>query len=156
MHLPVFQSVPVVSCPVLGTTRRCLLCSPYQVSICDKMSPEPSLLQVGQPQFSHPFLMWEMLQSPNHLHVLSWTYSRILGEPHTGHSYPDVLNQGWVEWKDHQPPCVGKTPPNVEKNTVRHICWRENCCFLVTLESTRATLSQIMSCRCACTILPYY
>ncbi|KAK4830703.1 hypothetical protein QYF61_012872 [Mycteria americana] len=70
---PVFQFVPIASCPVTGHHQiqpGSVFSTPsLQVFIyIDKMSPQPSLLQAQQSQLSQPFLIGEMLQSLHHLH----------------------------------------------------------------------------------------
>jgi len=45
-----------------------LSCRPLRVlEGCNKVSPEPSLLQAEQPQLSQPFLIAEVFQASNHL-----------------------------------------------------------------------------------------
>ena len=72
MELPVFQFVLVAPFPVtehhykepgsihLTSAVRILLST-------DKIPLQPSLLQAEQSQASQPFLLWEMIQAPNHL-----------------------------------------------------------------------------------------
>jgi len=53
-----------------------LSCRPLQVlEGCNKVSPQPSLLQAEQPQPSQPFLTAEVLQPSDHLCGLLWTHS---------------------------------------------------------------------------------
>ena len=72
MELPVLQFVPISPCPVAGHHRKefgpILLTPTLQIFIGIYKGPlQPSLLQAEQAQLPQPFLIAEMLQSPNHL-----------------------------------------------------------------------------------------
>jgi len=73
MELPVFQFVPIASCPVMG---RCwkepgpihLTAALWIFMSTVKVPSQPSLLQAEQALVSQPFLTQEMLQALHHLY----------------------------------------------------------------------------------------
>jgi len=72
MQFPVFQFVPIVSCPVTRNPSEVssfvFFTPSHQIFVhTEKIPLEPSLLQAEQPQLSQPPLVWLKLQILNHL-----------------------------------------------------------------------------------------
>lgn len=102
-----------------------ILISPlYTLKVCNKVSLEPLLVQTKSPQFSQPFLIGEVLQSPDYFCVPPWDPLKqvhvllFLGTPELNTIFQVETHESGVERKNHLPQPTGHTSFFAAQDTI--------------------------------------